>query len=205
MTCTLAQGLAAGADAPALSLQVQLDAAAPAGDEVNSATAGVPTPGTDGSDTATVTVIRTAALSISKQHTGSGTIGSPLDFTLRVHNAGPATADQIRVTDSLPAGLSYVTAGGTGWSCTASGNALTCDLAGNLAAGADAPDITLTTQVDSAAYPSVTNTAEVSSTDPDLPGTATGSDLVDVQPQASLQLTKTHLETFTVGAGATTG
>lgn len=199
VTCTLAAGLASGADAPGLDLLVQLDNSAPAGDETNSATASTPTPGNPGSDTATVTVQRTAALSITKQHTGTGVIGSNLDFMLRAHNAGPSTADQLRVTDTLPDGLSYVSATGTGWTCSVSGSVLTCDLAGTLAAGDDAPDITLTTTVGVAAYPSVTNTAQVSSTDADLPGTATGSDVVAVAPLAALQLTKAHLETFQVG------
>src|SRR6185312_11386001 len=62
------------------------------------------------------------------------------------------------------------------------------------------PDLTLTALVGAAAYPSVANTAQVSSTDPDLPDTATGSDAVTVLPQAVLQLTKTHLGTFAVGS-----
>ncbi len=200
VTCTLVSGLASGADAPVLDLLVQLDSSAPAGDETNSATASTPTPGSAGSDTATVTVQRTATLSITKQHTGIGVIGSNLDFTLRAHNAGPSTADQLRVTDSLPDGLSYVSATGTGWTCSVSGVVLTCDLAGTLAAGDDAPDITLTTLVGVAAYPTVTNTAQVSSTDADLPDTATGSDVVTVAAQAALQLTKTHLDSFQVGS-----
>jgi len=200
VTCTLASGLAAGADAPALSLQVQLDSGAPAGDEVNSATVSGPTPGTNGTDTATVTVQRSAVLSITKQHTGTAVIGSDLDFSLQVHNAGPSVADQVRVTDPLPDGLSYVSANGAGWSCSTVVNVLTCDLAGTLAVGDDAPLLTLTTAVGAAAYPSVTNTAQVSSTDAELPDTATGSDVVSVAPLAALQLTKTHLGTFTVGS-----
>ena len=201
VSCTLAAGLAAGATAPTLDLSVQLDGDAPAGDQTNTATANSPTPGSQGSDTATVTVRRSAVLSITKRHVGNATIGQTLDFTLSVHNAGPSTADQIRVTDPLPDGLSYRAAdGGTGWSCAAVSGVLRCDLAGSLPAGGDAPTITLTTTVTAAAYPSVTNAAQVSSTDADLPDTATGSDLVTVPPSADLQLAKTHLGTFTVGA-----
>ena len=58
----------------------------------------------------------------------------------------------------------------------------------------------LTATVGAAAYPSVTNTATVSSTDPDLPGSATASDPVVVDPSATLQLSKQHLGTFAVGA-----
>jgi large repetitive protein len=200
VTCTLAQGLATGADAPALTLQVQLDSGAPAGDEVNSATVAGPTPGSGGSDSATVTVRRAAALSITKQHSGSAVIGSNLDFSLLVHNAGPSVADQVRVTDPLPAGLSYVAASGTGWTCAAVADVLTCDLAGTLAVGDDAPAVTLTAAVGAAAYPTVTNTAEVSSTNPELPDTATGSNVVTVTPLALLQLTKTHLDPLQVGS-----
>lgn len=199
VTCTLAQVLAAGADAPALHLLVQVDAAAPAGDQTNTATVSSPTPGNSGSDSGTVTVSRTAVLSITKMHTGNGVVGQDLPFTVRVHNAGPSVADQLVVTDPLPSGLSYVSAAGTGWTCAEASGTVSCTLAGSLAVGADSSDLVITATVGASGYPSVTNTATVSSTDTDLPGTASASDQVTVQPSAALTLTKKHLGTFTVG------
>jgi uncharacterized repeat protein (TIGR01451 family)/fimbrial isopeptide formation D2 family protein len=204
VTCTLAQALPTGGNAAALQLLVQIDASAPVGDQTNTATASTPTPGQQGSDSAVVTVSRTAKLSITKVHTGNAMIGSNLDFTIGVHNAGPSTADQVEVTDPLPTGMTFVSATGTNWQCSADAtNLVTCDLAGTLAVGADAPNITLTVAVGAAAYPAVTNTATVKSTDPQLPGTATASDPVTVNPSAALHLTKTHTGTFTVGKTGT--
>ncbi len=200
VTCTLAQVLAAGADAPVLDLTVQLDAAAPAGVETNTATAGSATPGATGSDSAGVTVSRTAVLSITKSHVGNGEIGSDLPFTIAVHNAGPAVADQVVVRDPLPNGLTYVSGAGTGWSCTVAAGAVDCELAGTLAVGADAAPLTITATVGVAAYPDVTNMATVSSADPALPGSATAADPVTVTPSAALQLTKTHVGVFDVGS-----
>ena len=201
VTCTLAQPLTAGADAPDLQLLVQVDSSAPAGAETNAATAGSPTPGAAGSDSATVTVSRTAQLSISKVHSGHGVVGQDLPFTLRVHNAGPSAADQVVVTDPLPAGLSYRSAAGTGWTCTADqAGTVSCTLAGAIPAGADSADLVITTAVTADAYPGVTNIAEVSSTDPDLTGTADStSDPVTVDPSAQLQLVKQHVGSFAVG------
>ncbi|MGI8664975.1 MAG: beta strand repeat-containing protein, partial [Jatrophihabitans sp.] len=203
VTCTLSQPLAAGADAPALQLLVQVDSAAPAGDQINQATASSPTPGANGSDSATVTVTRTAQLGLTKVHTGDGVVGQDLAFTLRVHNTGPSVADQVVLSDPLPAGLSYVSATGTGWTCAADpANVVSCTLADSIAAGTDSSDLTLTALVGAQAYPSVTNVAEVSSTDPDLPGTAMASDPVTVGPSALLSLVKKHLGTFAVGKKA---
>jgi uncharacterized repeat protein (TIGR01451 family)/fimbrial isopeptide formation D2 family protein/LPXTG-motif cell wall-anchored protein len=200
VTCTLSQGLAAGADAPALQLLVQVDDNAPAGTETNSATASSPTPGATGTDSAPVTVTRTAQLSITKVHTGNGVVGQDLPFTVRVHNAGPSIADLVQVVDPLPAGLTFVSAGGTGWTCAADASAVvTCTLAGTLGIGADASDITVTATVGAQAYPTVTNTATVSSADPDLPGSATASDPVTVDPSAVLHVVKAHVGTFVVG------
>ncbi|MDQ2957601.1 MAG: DUF11 domain-containing protein [Actinomycetota bacterium] len=203
VSCTLSQGLAAGAAAPELTLLVQIDNSAPAGAETNHATASSQTPGAAGSDSATLTVTRTAQLSLSKAHSGDGVVGQDLPFTLRVHNAGPSVADQIVLSDPLPAGLSFVSATGTGWSCTADpSNVVSCTLAGTIGVGADSADLTLTAKVGAQAYPGLTNTATASSTDPDLPGTAAASDPVVVDPAAQLHLVKKHLGSFTVGKNA---
>jgi uncharacterized repeat protein (TIGR01451 family) len=105
-----------------------------------------------------------ADLAITKGHAGNFTVGVNGTYTLNVSNNGPNDATgTITVTDTLPAGLTYVSATGTGWACGAVGQIVTCTRAGPLANGASAPSITLTVSVGAAAYPSVTNTATVSS------------------------------------------
>jgi len=106
-----------------------------------------------------------ADLAISKTHSGNFTVGQNGVYTLSVNNNGPSTeTGTITVTDTLPVGLSYVSATGTGWTCGAVAQDVTCTHAGPLANGASLPDITLTVGVAAAAQPSVTNTATVAGT-----------------------------------------
>jgi uncharacterized repeat protein (TIGR01451 family) len=110
-------------------------------------------------------------LSLSKTHAGNFTVGTNATYTLRVSSASGSqqTDFPITVTDTLPAGLSYVSGIGAGWSCGASGQVVTCTHAGPLNAAASLAPITLSVAVGSAAFPSVSNTAQVTtpSNDPD--------------------------------------
>lgn len=103
-------------------------------------------------------------LSITKTHTGNFTVGTNAVYTLAVQNgAGYEPINYpITVTDTLPAGLTYVSAVGTNWNCSAASQIVTCTHAGPLASGASLPNIALTVAVGNAAHPSVTNTATVS-------------------------------------------
>jgi uncharacterized repeat protein (TIGR01451 family)/LPXTG-motif cell wall-anchored protein len=56
--------------------------------------------------------------------------------------------------------------------------------------GTSAATLTITTHVHAAAYPGVTNVATVGSASADLPGTADASDVVLVEPDVRLALTK---------------
>ena len=105
-----------------------------------------------------------ADLSISKSHPRDFFVGRQETYAIRVTNNGPLDdTGPITVTDALPAGLTYVSGSGAGWSCTAVGQDVTCTHPGPLANGANLPDLILTMDVDAAAVPSVTNTAAVSS------------------------------------------
>jgi uncharacterized repeat protein (TIGR01451 family)/fimbrial isopeptide formation D2 family protein len=203
VTCTLPTDLDAAQTAVPLTILVQVDATAPVGDQVNTASVTSPTPGTHPSANGTVTIERVAALTITKTHSGNGTVGQDLDFQLVVHNTGPSVADEVVVTDPLPVGLTFVAASGTDWTCSAAGVDVSCDLAVTLDAGGDAPPIVLTVLVGPAAYPTVTNVGTARSTDPDLTGTATDDDSVAIDPAAHLILTKRHNGTFTVGSNST--
>jgi uncharacterized repeat protein (TIGR01451 family) len=205
VTCVLNQSLAAGATAPALQLQVQLDPLAPAGTQTNQAVASSPTPGTPASDSATMVVGKSAELSLSMLHTGNGQVGEVLDFTLRVHNAGPSTAGQLTISDPLPAGLSFVSGTGDGWTCTASADQLvSCALSDLLVTGADSAELVLRVLVDAPAYPGVTNLATVGSSDPALAGSASASatDRLLVDPSAQLAITSEYQGDLSVGQAA---
>jgi outer membrane autotransporter protein/uncharacterized repeat protein (TIGR01451 family) len=64
--------------------------------------------------------------------------GAQYSYTLTVSNAGPEAASGIVVSDTLPASLTFVSAGGAGFTCTNTGGTVRCTLATPLAAGASA-------------------------------------------------------------------
>ena len=98
-------------------------------------------------------------------------------YTLTVKNLGSAVATgPIQVHDTLPAGLTYVSAVGGGWACSHVGQTVSCSRSGDLAAGATLT-ITLTVTVETGAAASVINTVQAASqtTDPNW-GNNTGTD-----------------------------
>jgi len=66
----------------------------------------------------------------------SAVSGNALVYTLKVQNNGSVTASSVQLVDTLPGGVAYVSGGGGGWSCNNNAGTVTCNLSGNLAAGA---------------------------------------------------------------------
>jgi uncharacterized repeat protein (TIGR01451 family) len=64
-------------------------------------------------------------------------VNGRITFTLNVTNLGPNSASSVTVTDTFPAGLSFVSANLSQGTATNNGNAVTCNL-GTLASGATA-------------------------------------------------------------------
>lgn len=103
-------------------------------------------------------------LEIDKSHAADFVAGSVASYLLRVSNNGPETeVTTVTVDDSLPAGLAYSGFGGSGWTCSATGQNVSCSHAGPVAAGATLPDLTLDVQVATNAPSTVTNMATVAS------------------------------------------
>ena len=92
---------------------------------VTATAAGVPI-----TDTATLTVTSGAGpdLAISKAHNGNFTVGTNGTFNIAVFNIGSAVpaGAVITVTDTLPAGLTYVSAAGPGFACGFTAPTVTC-------------------------------------------------------------------------------
>ncbi len=104
----------------------------------------------------------TPDLTISISHSGSFVVGSQGVYIVLVSNMGGSpTTGSIGVIDVLPAGLNYSSAGGIGWSCSALGQTVSCTNPGPLPPGMSTA-IALAVDIDSSAYPGVTNTAIVS-------------------------------------------
>jgi len=109
-------------------------------------------------------------LTITKTHSGTFVSGGTGAYTITVSNAAGMEREDntVTVTDTLPAGLTFNAASGTGWTCGALGQVVTCTHGPTLNAGASFPPITLTVNVLEAAAASVNNTATVSTTSFDL-------------------------------------
>jgi fimbrial isopeptide formation D2 family protein/uncharacterized repeat protein (TIGR01451 family) len=214
VTCRLAGGLVAGTTDSALSLTVAVAPDVAPGVLTNTAVVSSPVPNPDPTGSVAddpTTIVTAADLSIVKSHTGTFVPGTSATYGLQVANAGPSdAAGPVSITDTLPAGETYVAATGTGWSCSAVGQVVTCDLAAGLAAGTvesplQAAPVTLTADIDPGYVgTTLSNTASVSSptTDPD-PSDNSSTVVGPVAPSAHLTVLKTHLGTPVAGTDFT--
>jgi uncharacterized repeat protein (TIGR01451 family) len=110
--------------------------------------------------------VANADLALTMTRSGDLTANSTASYAITVTNKGIDTEiGPVTVTDTLPSGLSYISAAGAGWSCTSaagSGGAtiVTCSQNGPLAPGATMS--TLVLNVAASANANYTNTATVS-------------------------------------------
>jgi uncharacterized repeat protein (TIGR01451 family) len=125
---------------------------------------GVPDPNAANNSSSATTTIMAPDLTIAKTHAGNFTVGTNGTYTITVANqpGSLATSGVITVTDSLPAGLGFVSATGTGWACAFAAPTVTCTSNAAIAPGTSANPITLVVSVASTAVPAVTNFATVS-------------------------------------------
>ncbi len=104
-------------------------------------------------------------MTVSKTHAATSfTRGSTATYTINASNVSAlgATSGVVTVDDTLPAGLTPVSATGTGWTCSISGQTISCVRSDSLAASSSYPVITLTVSVAQSAPATETNTAVVS-------------------------------------------
>jgi len=158
---------------------VQVSASLPAGALItNTAVVTTSTPGdnpADNPDTVTTPVTATAELVLSKQASAAQVApGAPLTYTVIVTNLGPNIAQNVIVTDTLPAQVSYV--GAMPAPNSVSGAQLVW-LLGNLDVGQSA-QITIVVDVSTSAAWNVpfTNTARTTT---DTPGDAPDNNIDD--------------------------
>jgi uncharacterized repeat protein (TIGR01451 family) len=157
-------------------------------------------------DTARVTtaVQGLADLTVTKTASGSFTQGVNGTYTVTMVNAGTAaSAGSITVRDSLPEGLTYVSAAnvrGT-WTFASAGQVVTATHAASLAAN-DSAKFTLTVAVGGAAVPSVTNAAVVAGGGETNLANDTARVTTAVQGLADLTVAKAAVGAFRVGGNA---
>ncbi|MFA6900529.1 MAG: DUF6701 domain-containing protein [Desulfurivibrionaceae bacterium] len=161
VTCSYSGSLASGVAAPALTLTTGVSASA-SGTITNSATvAGTAFDNVSGNNTATDShSVSVADLALSMTRNGALVVGQNGSYTLNVSNSGPISeSGPITVTDTMPTGLSYVSSTGTGWTCAAASQTVTCTYSGSIVSGASAPALTLTVSVSGSG--AITNSATV--------------------------------------------
>src|SRR5207249_555203 len=87
--------------------------------------------------------------------------GGTLTYTLSVSNAGPSTASSVTVTDTLPAGVTFQSASGAGWTCSGTNASVTCTRASLAPTGSTPSTITITVKAPNEGG-TISNTATVS-------------------------------------------
>ena len=113
------------------------------------------------SQSQTTTVIAGADLALAKSGAPNPVVGGAnVTYTLTPSNLGPNIATGIRIVDTLPPALAFVSAAGPGWSCANAAGVVTCDRPGPHAVGAAIPAVTLVATVN-ASGGTVTNSATV--------------------------------------------
>lgn len=93
-------------------------------------------------------------------------VGGRLRYNLTVRNLGPDTATGVMVTDQLPGGVTFVSAGSRQGACTEAGGVVTCNL-GSLPAGGRASRASATIQVRPTAAGVITNSADATANEAD--------------------------------------
>lgn len=147
-----------------------------------------------------------ADMAITKSGDATYTAGTEFTWQLRVQNLGPSDAQNVVVTDPLPAGTSFVAADPP---CTAAGGEVRCAL-GTVAAGFDETyDLAVAVAPDTTAAP-LDNTATVETTTTDEePDNDESTDGPGPSPLADVWIAKTadptailhnHQTTFTIVA-----
>jgi uncharacterized repeat protein (TIGR01451 family) len=120
-------------------------------------------------------------------------------YTITVGNAGPSTATNIAVTDTVPAGASFIWSGNGHTNMSGAIN----DTVASLAPGASVV-YTLVAQIDPSATGSLTNTATVSAANDTNSINNSGSDTDTLTPQNDVSITNTDSVTSAVPGAATT-
>ena len=131
--------------------------------------------------------------------------GSTASYAMTVSNIGLASEPgPLTLIDTLPAGLSYSSASGTGWGCSAAGQTVTCTRTGALASGATAPVLTITINVAGGAAGALTNSATVSGTGGDrntFNNTAVDTFVIPSAPYAYYTLNESTWGSITDSSG----
>jgi len=148
-----------------------------------------PVPGNN-SDSEDTTVNTSADLAVTKSDSPDPvTAGTTLTYTLVVANNGPSDALNVRITDTLPSGVAFVSATGDGWTLAHASGTVTGTRA--TLVNAASSTITVVVTVNSNVTSAITNNVTVGSDTPDAnSGNNSDSEPTDVNTSADLSIAK---------------
>ena len=187
MTCNLGN-LASGASA---TVEIKVTPQS-AGKITNTASVGGNEPDPNSSNnraSADTTVNPSTDLSITKTDSPDPVVvGQTLTYKVTAKNNGPSNATGVKVTDNLPAGVTFQSATPSQGSCSQASGTVTCNL-GNLASGASA---TVEIKVTPQSAGKITNKASVggNESDPNSSNNRASAETT-VNPSANLSISKT--------------
>ena len=198
--CTRSDALANGSSYPVVTIVSTVSASAESGENVAGVSGGGDTNTANNVARDSFVVLGVPNLTITKTHSGDFTVGQQgATYTIAARNAGlAATAGTVQVDDPLPSGLSPVSAVGTGWICSVSGQSVGCSRTDALAAGDSWPAITITLNVGQKAG-SVTNIATVTLAGEVRTDDNTAADPTTILGHGQLTIVKTHTNPVTQG------
>jgi len=199
VTCNVGDIVAGGSKSITIDVKAT-DASCPEVSNFASVSAGNEPAGNTGnntSNTVKVTVVcPNPDVSIRKSSdapNGGVQPGDSFTYTITVNSVGGATANNVVVSDTIPAGLTIT---GTSNACSVSGQNVTCAL-GNLAGG-DHASVTITVKATDGACPEVDNQATVTSSNE--PAANTGNNTSNhvttivncIEPGIAIKIVKTN-------------
>jgi hypothetical protein len=207
ITCSNANVVASGDSYPTLTLNVNVATNAAASLSNTATVNGSGNTVAVNSNTNMVTIVPAPVLSISKTPSGTFTQGQTAIWDITVSNTATGTSTTsgtVTVVDTLPAGYTFASNTGTGWTCGAVTVTVTCTSTTAVAGGTSFPTLAITVNVPANSPVSVTNNA-VAFGGGDLTHTSLGSAVTTTSPvtvvqvPATINLTAGNNQSVTVG------
>ena len=150
------------------------------------------------------------SVSVSKSHTATFTQGQQgVPFTVAITNNGPGSTgdptagkNPLSITDTLNSAFSYNSSSGTGWSCSASGQTVTCTNDSTVAQGSSYSELTINVNVSPTASTTTPVPNQVSVSAGGAKNATSNTDSVTILPAPVLSVQKSHTGNFTQGQTA---
>ena len=147
------------------------------------------------------------SVSATKSHTATFTQGQQgVPFTVNITNNGPgptgdptAGKNPLTVTDTLNSAFSYASFAGTGWSCSATGQTVSCTNDSAVAQSSSYTPLTINVNVSPTASTTTSVPNSVSVSGGGAKNATSNTDTVTILPAPMLSVAKSHIGTFTQG------